>query len=230
MALESGTYIDSLVATNPVATDGLAQADDHMRLIKAAIKATFPNITGAVTVTHTDLNTVTTPAFPSGTRMLFQQTAAPTGWTKDTANDDKALRVVSGTAGSGGTNALSSLDATAVGTVSSSISGATSLHYLTTAQIPSHTHYIFNGTGNQANSPGISSGNSPAASNTYYAGNNGYIMTGSGVTPSLGISSPSGGGGGHSHGVGTLAVSSAFTGTPNQLDIAYVDVIVAQKD
>ena len=56
MALETGTYIDSLVATNPVATDGLAQADDHMRLIKATIKATFPSITGAVTATHTEIN------------------------------------------------------------------------------------------------------------------------------------------------------------------------------
>lgn len=58
MALESGTYIDSLVATNPVATDGLAQADDHMRLTKATILATFPSITGAVNATHTEINTV----------------------------------------------------------------------------------------------------------------------------------------------------------------------------
>lgn len=56
MALETGTYIDSLVATNPVATDGLAQADDHMRLMKSTIKATFPSITGAVTATHTEIN------------------------------------------------------------------------------------------------------------------------------------------------------------------------------
>lgn len=58
MALETGTYINSLVATNPAATDGLAQADDHMRLIKSTIKATFPSITGAVNATHTELNTV----------------------------------------------------------------------------------------------------------------------------------------------------------------------------
>ena len=51
MALETGTYIDSLVATNPTATDALAQADDHLRLIKATLKATFPSITGAVTLT-----------------------------------------------------------------------------------------------------------------------------------------------------------------------------------
>ena len=29
MGLETGTYIDSLVTTNPASTDGLAQADDH---------------------------------------------------------------------------------------------------------------------------------------------------------------------------------------------------------
>ena len=58
MGLETGTYIDDLVATNPVATDGLAQADDHLRLIKSTIKATFPSITGAVDATHTEINTV----------------------------------------------------------------------------------------------------------------------------------------------------------------------------
>ena len=56
MALETGTHINSLNASNPVSTDGLAQADDHIRLIKATIKATFPNITGAMAATHTVLN------------------------------------------------------------------------------------------------------------------------------------------------------------------------------
>lgn len=56
MALETSTYIDGLVVTNPVATDPLAQADDHLRLLKSTIKSTFPSITGAVTATHTQLN------------------------------------------------------------------------------------------------------------------------------------------------------------------------------
>ena len=59
MALESGTYINSLNASNPASTDGLGQADDHLRLIKSTIKATFPNLTGAVTATETDLNGTT---------------------------------------------------------------------------------------------------------------------------------------------------------------------------
>ena len=56
MALETGSYIDSLVATNPTATDALAQADDHLRLIKATLKNTFPSIAGAINSTHSELN------------------------------------------------------------------------------------------------------------------------------------------------------------------------------
>ena len=56
MGLESGTFISDLVVTNPAATDGLSQADDHLRLIKNTIKNTFPNVTGAVDATHTELS------------------------------------------------------------------------------------------------------------------------------------------------------------------------------
>ncbi len=56
MALETGSYINSLNAANPAATDGLAQADDHLRLIKSTVKGTFPSLTGAVTSNQADLN------------------------------------------------------------------------------------------------------------------------------------------------------------------------------
>lgn len=56
MGLETGTYIDSLNSSNPGATDSVAQGDDHIRLIKSTVKATFPNLTGAVTSTHTEIN------------------------------------------------------------------------------------------------------------------------------------------------------------------------------
>ena len=46
MALETGTTVDSLVSTNPVATDPVGQADDHLRLIKTVLKTTFAGITG----------------------------------------------------------------------------------------------------------------------------------------------------------------------------------------
>jgi hypothetical protein len=59
MPLETGTYISDLNASNPDgATDTKATLDNHIRLIKSLLLATFPNITGAVTPTHTTLNKV----------------------------------------------------------------------------------------------------------------------------------------------------------------------------
>ena len=56
MALETGTFINSLNASNPAGTDSLAATDDHMRLIKSTIKSTFPNIDGAMNATEDELN------------------------------------------------------------------------------------------------------------------------------------------------------------------------------
>jgi hypothetical protein len=56
MALETGTYISDLVATNPLSSDPKSQGDDHLRLIKKTIKNTFPNVAGEVSATHTALN------------------------------------------------------------------------------------------------------------------------------------------------------------------------------
>ena len=56
MALESGTYINSLNANNPASTDGLGQADDHFRLIKSTILSTFPSIDAPITTTEDELN------------------------------------------------------------------------------------------------------------------------------------------------------------------------------
>ncbi len=58
MALETASFISDLVSTNPVAGDAVSAGDDHIRLIKTTVKATFPNVTGAVTPTHTELNYV----------------------------------------------------------------------------------------------------------------------------------------------------------------------------
>ena len=53
--------------------------------------------------------------FDAGTVMLFYQPTAPTGWTKQTTHNDKALRVVSGVGGaSGGTNPFSTVMAQSV--------------------------------------------------------------------------------------------------------------------
>lgn len=45
MPLETATYVPDLVITNPAHTDGLSQADSHIRLLKSTLKATFPNFT-----------------------------------------------------------------------------------------------------------------------------------------------------------------------------------------
>lgn len=223
MALESGTYINSLNSANPVATDGLAQADDHLRLLKATILASFPGITGAMTATHTVLNgldaRVTTlesslPA-PQGTKLLFQQAAAPTGWTKDTTHNDKTIRVVTGTVSSGGTNAFSSaFSYTPAGSVNTSVTGTVANHALTTSEIPAHTHSL----GTRAR---VQVGN-----------DNGVQYGGGGASTYNGVvidTENTGGGGAHNHGWSGSA-SSAFTGTATDFAPQYVDTIIASKD
>lgn len=56
MAIETATYISDLVVTNPLGSDGKSTADDHLRLVKSVLKTTFPNVSGAVTPTHTQIN------------------------------------------------------------------------------------------------------------------------------------------------------------------------------
>lgn len=47
MPIETATTITDLVTTNPAASDAVSTADDHIRLIKGVLKATFPNFTSA---------------------------------------------------------------------------------------------------------------------------------------------------------------------------------------
>ena len=143
-------------------------------------------------------------AFDAGTRMMFAQTAAPTGWTKDTTNyNNHALRVVTGAAGTGGTVGFTTAFASqaVAGTVGTS--GATTL---STSQIPSHTH---------GNTFPIWGG---------CAGFNGWGRR-STSTPTATLTSDStGGGGSHDHTGGT------FTGTAINLAVQYLDVITATKN
>ena len=59
MPLETATTINQLVTSNPADTDSEGQGGAHLRLIKSTLQATFPNVTGAVTTTHTALNLLT---------------------------------------------------------------------------------------------------------------------------------------------------------------------------
>jgi hypothetical protein len=157
---------------------------------------------------------------PSTTRMLFQQTSAPTGWTKETnaAYNDIGLRVVTGAAGSGGTVAFSTVFSTSRATDSQSPAtnavspgtgdaaspgtnavspgtgdaaspgtnavspGSTDGHVLTIAQMPAHNH------------PGTYFGSAVSVINAALAGD---TTAGTGSVPSQG------GGGAHSHTIGT---------------------------
>lgn len=47
MGLESATYVTDLNSSNPTGTDLKSQGDDHIRLIKSALQATFPNASRA---------------------------------------------------------------------------------------------------------------------------------------------------------------------------------------
>jgi microcystin-dependent protein len=85
MALESGTYIDDLVSSNPPQSDSLTQAAGHLRLIKATLLATFPNVAGAVTGTHTQLNSATAGVarngfVPAGAISAFGGATLPDGY------------------------------------------------------------------------------------------------------------------------------------------------------
>ena len=77
----------------------------------------------------------TTALIPSGTKMLFVQASAPVGWTQVTSDNDKALRVVSGTGGgTGGSVAFETAFA------SQTVAGTNAGTALTVAQMPSHAH------------------------------------------------------------------------------------------
>jgi hypothetical protein len=122
---------------------------------------------------------------PTGTAMLFAQTSAPTGWTKSTTHNNKALRVVSGTASSGGSVAFTTAFASQA--VAGTVGGTT----LTTAQIPSHTHTYPNGS---------TTASYKVDGNT---GPNGYFASGS--------TDATGGGGSHDHSFTGTAINLAVS-------------------
>lgn len=59
MSVESASYINQLDSTRPTSSDLKSEGDNHLRLLKVVLQNTLPNIAGAVTATHTQLNYVT---------------------------------------------------------------------------------------------------------------------------------------------------------------------------
>lgn len=72
--------------------------------------------------------------FQSGTRLTFNQSTAPVGWTKDVTQNDKALRIVSGAVSTGGSVPFSTAFSSRA--VAGTIGGTT----LTTGQLAAHGH------------------------------------------------------------------------------------------
>lgn len=162
--------------------------------------------------------------FPSGTVMLFYQAAAPLGWTKQTTQNDKALRVVSGSTGgsAGGTNSFSSVMAQT----------ATGNHTLATSEIPAHnssgsntiTGYPNGNNGyffpmNPNSGWGVVQTQNVGGYNVAYPANNTTGITYTNTiqgTNSITVSASGLGGGAHSH--------------PLTLGLAYCDVIIASKN
>ena len=148
--------------------------------------------------------------FSSGTVMLFVQTSAPTGWTKSTTHDNKSLRVVSGTAGSGGSVDFTTAFASQTPTGTVSVSGTVGSTTLTTSQIPSHTHPAYGG---GSGGTGAYASWSSVTATTNHA--------------SAKVAAAEGGGGSHNH---SFSGSGSFTGTAMDLTVKYVDVIIATKN
>jgi hypothetical protein len=155
--------------------------------------------------------------------MMFVQTAAPTGWTKSTTHDNKALRVVSGAASSGGSVAFTTAFASQTPAGSVSVSGGSvGATTLSTSQIPSHQHSLGLW---RPNVQDVFQGGSqtPGARSCPWFGTSGPSSN-----PYEGLSVAAGGGGSHTHGFTTPTAS--FSGTAINLAVQYVDVIVATKD
>lgn len=213
-----------------MAISALTPAADRVPYFTSATAGALATLTSFARTILDDANAATArvtlgaePAFASGTRMVFQQTAAPTGYTKvtDAAYNDAALRFVTGSVTpTGGADAFS----THFGT-----GKATDSHVLATSEIPSHTHAA--GTyaaASHAHTTAGRSGGGTLGSNDAFAhsvGDFGRPTTGgdftvptSNVAPAVsGTSSATGSGGGHTH-------------TLSNFNIKFVDSIIAAKD
>jgi hypothetical protein len=195
-----GTGLSTLTANNVILGNGTSTP-------------TFvaPGTTGNVLTSNgtTWVSSPNAPEFPSGTRMTFNQTSAPTGWTKDTSTDNAAFRLVSGSVSSGGTVDFTTAFASQTPSISiSSISGSAGATTLGTPQIPSHTHSI----------PFARSGGSGGNPQSFVPGDEDLSAT-TGAT---------GGGGSHTHPFSFSSGSAASSAI--NLAVKYVDLIIAQKN
>jgi len=122
--------------------------------------------------------------FPSGTAVLFAQTAAPTGFTKSLTHNNKALRVVTGTASSGGTTAFTTVFTNQTPTITTSGLSVRATT-LTTAQIPSHAHGIAKGCADSGFSGGGGDGVAGTTNNAGGGGSHDHTITGTATSTAI---------------------------------------------
>jgi len=211
------THLTSLTLGTPLVVasggTGLATLTANNVLIgNGTSNVTFvaPGSTGNVLTSNgSTWTSAAASGFPSGTVMLFAQTNAPTGFTKNTTTgDNSALRVVTGAASTGGSVAFTTAFAsqTPTGSVSiTSVSGSAGATTLGIPEIPSHSH---NG-GTQVQ---------------------GAFGTDGGQANNVTTTGSTGGGGSHSHPFSFSSGSGTFSGNAINLAVQYIDVIRATKD
>ena len=144
--------------------------------------------------------------FPAGTSMLFQQTTAPTGWTKQSTHNNKAMRLQTGAVTTGGTNSFTTVFGTG------KVVGGTAISL---AQMPSHRHMSIHNSAATTNSVNQSA-ESVRASSAGGLGNNDYQLQSSTAEPTVGKTSYVGSTSTHNH---TMT-----------MNLQYVDFIIANKN
>jgi hypothetical protein len=224
-----GTLRVSVNSSGSLVTTGDIEVGHASDTTISRVSAGVIAVEGQTLATQTYVTNSLSSTIPSGTRMLFQQTSAPTGWTKDTTINNRALRVVNGSVGSGGSIDFDVAFASrgfSGSTSSETVTGTVGSHALTTAQIPSHSHYVASGGGGTA---GALSGTNYVDFNVNYSTNNNYILYGTSVGADRGLASYSGGGEGHTHTFSGGAHAHTFSGAID-MAVKYIDLIIAQKD
>lgn len=179
--------------------DNVATACNTLDSDIVALEASISALTGDISGEDGALTA------PAATELFFVQTAAPTGWTKDTTHNNKAIRLVAGTISTGGSTAFTSI-----------LTSRT----IAAANLPSHTHTIDAQTGKSltlartswtndadVNTSGMTSG----GNNRYKSLDNTSAAIAATITHS-----------------GTTG--SSGSGSAMDFAIQYVDIILAIKD